>query len=285
MDYIDKYPRTPHAMGSRLQPDDTHEGRMTLMEMKREYPGTRMIIEEKIDGANAALSYSEHLDQRLQSRGHYLAGGAREGQFNLFKHWAITHDAVLMDRLENRFTLYGEWCFARHTQFYDALPHYFLEFDILDRTTGIFLSTPARRDLLSGTPVTPVPVLAEDWPGSERELIDLVGPSLYRTPDWRTSFARAAESAGVASDQALAECGTDPDLMEGLYIKIEKDGETVGRYKWVREGFIQTIIEGGVHWSKRPMIRNGLAPGIDIFACPDSIREPVDSTDKPDPMP
>ena len=262
---------------------------MTLMEMNRKYPGTRMVIEEKIDGANAALSYSDHLDQRLQSRGHYLAGGAREGQFNLFKQWATTHDGTLMDRLENRFTLYGEWCFARHSQFYDALPHYFLEFDILDRETGIFLSTPARRDLLSGLPVTPVPVLANDWPGSERELTDLIGPSLYRTPDWRIAFARAAEFTGVAPDLALAECGTNADLMEGLYLKIEKNGETVGRYKWVREEFVQTIIESGIHWSQRPMIRNGLAPGIDIFAHPDSthdqIPEPIDPVDQPDPIP
>jgi len=33
---------------------------------------------------------------------------------------------------------------------------------------------------------------------------------------------------------------------------------------------VQTIIEGGVHWSQRPMIRNGLAPGADLFQSPKS---------------
>lgn len=268
MDGIDKYPRTPHAMGSKLQPGDTADGQLSLIEMKKKHPGTRMIIEEKVDGAQAGLSYSDDLEQRLQSRGHYLSGGARESQFNLFKEWATIHDGMLMDRLEDRFTLYGEWCFARHTQFYDRLPHYFLEFDVLDRTTGAFLSTPARRDLLDGLPIAPVPVLADDWPGSERELSDLIGPSLFRSDEWRASLAEAAELAGVDPDQALSECGEDPDLMEGVYIKIEKDGETVGRYKWVRPGFVQTIIEGGIHWSQRPMIRNGLAEGVDLFAAP-----------------
>jgi hypothetical protein len=267
-DRLDKYPRTPHAMGSKLQKGDTADGQISLLAMKRKHPGTRMIIEEKIDGAQAGLSYSEDLEQRLQSRGHYLQGGAREGQFNLFKEWANVHDGAFMERFEDRYTMYGEWSFARHTQFYDRLPHYFMEFDILDRTTGAFLSTPARHDMLSDLPVVSVPVLADDWPGSERELEDLIGPSLYRSDDWRASLKAAAEAAGVDPDKALMECGQDPDLMEGVYIKIEKDDETVGRYKWVRPGFVQTIIEGGVHWSQRPMIRNALAEGVDLFAQP-----------------
>lgn len=271
MEGINKYPRTPHAMGSKLQKGDTSEGQISLIEMKMLHPGTRMIIEEKIDGAQAGISYSENLEQRLQSRGHYLSGGARESQFNLFKEWANVHDGALMERLEDRFTMYGEWSFARHTQFYDRLPHYFLEFDILDRETGAFLSTDARRDLLSGMPVVSVPVLADDWPGSEREMSDLIGPSLYRSEDWRNALKDAAIQAGTDPDKALEECGQDPDLMEGVYIKIEKDHETVGRYKWVRPGFVQTIIEGGVHWSQRPMIRNGLDVGVDLFASPDKM--------------
>jgi len=270
METIDKYPRTPHAAGSRLQKGDTAEGQVSLREMQKKHPNCRMVIEEKLDGAQTGLSYSDDLEQRLQSRGHYLNGGAREGQFNLFKEWANVHDAALMERLENRFSMYGEWCFARHTQFYDALPHYFFEFDILDRQTGAFLSTPARQELLSGLPVVSVPVLADDWPGSEKELLDLVGTSAYRSTQWRESLREAAKTAGVDPEQALAECGPSADLMEGLYLKIEKDGETVGRYKWVHPDFVQTIIEGGVHWSQRPMIRNGLAPGADLFQSPKS---------------
>jgi hypothetical protein len=268
LDEIVKYPRTPHAAGSRLQPGDTADGQVTLLQMKRMHPGARMVVEEKMDGAQAGVFYTSDLDQQLQSRGHILHGGAREAQFNLFKEWANVHDAALMERLEDRFTMYGEWCFARHTQFYDALPHYFFEFDILDRKTGTFLSTPARQDLLEGLPVVSVPVLADDWPGSEKELLDLVGGSAYRTSEWRDSLRAAATVAGVDPEQALTECGQSADLMEGLYLKIEKDGETVGRYKWVHPDFVQTIIEGGVHWSQRPMIRNGLADGVDLFAAP-----------------
>lgn len=272
---INKYPRTPHAKGSRLQKGDTSEGQVSLQEMKRLHPGARMIIEEKLDGGQAGLSFSEDLSLRLQSRGSYLTGGAREAQFNLFKEWATVWEAELMERFEDRFTMYGEWLFARHTQFYNALPHYFHEFDILDRKTGKMLDTETRHDLLSGLPVVSVPVLAEDWPGSEKEMLDLVGPSLYRTANWREDMRQAAIAAGVDADEAIQGCGPSADIMEGLYIKIEKDGETVGRYKWVHPDFVQTIIEGGVHWSARPIIRNQLAEGVDLFAMPNKSNSPA----------
>ena len=51
--------------------------------------------------------------------------------------------------------------YAKHSVFYDALPHYFLEFDILDRQTGLFLDTPSRRELTRQMPVVSVPVLKE----------------------------------------------------------------------------------------------------------------------------
>lgn len=46
-------------------------------------------------------------------------------------------------------------------------------------------------------------------------------------------------------------------------------GATIARYKLVRDGFVQTILESGTHWHDRPIIRNGLAPGVDIMAEPD----------------
>lgn len=64
--------------------------------------------------------------------------------------WPVLHD---------RYVLYGEWLYATHTIFYDALPHYFCAFDVLDVTAGEFLSTARRGELLAGTPVVSVPVL------------------------------------------------------------------------------------------------------------------------------
>ena len=90
-----------------------------------------------------------------------LSGDPRERQFDLFKRWANAHRSTLSRVLGTRYTLYGEWLYARHTIRYDCLPHYFLEFDLFDRETDEFLSTDRRRALLSSAPLVPVPVLGQ----------------------------------------------------------------------------------------------------------------------------
>lgn len=77
--------------------------------------GAYLVVEEKLDGANAGLVFGADRELRLQSRGHYLTGGYRERPFDLFKSWAATHAAALWDLLGARFVVYGEWLFAKHT--------------------------------------------------------------------------------------------------------------------------------------------------------------------------
>ncbi len=62
---IYKYPRTRHIEGSRLQYGDSRDDQ-AFENLK----GKRLIIEEKVDGANCALSF-EAGKLRLQSRGHF----------------------------------------------------------------------------------------------------------------------------------------------------------------------------------------------------------------------
>ena len=73
----------------------------------------------------------------------------------------------MWELLGSRYVLYGEWLFAKHTVFYDRLPHYFMEFDILDTTNGEFLSTELRHLRLKDSPVVSVPVL---WRGPAKSL-------------------------------------------------------------------------------------------------------------------
>ena len=265
---IRKFPRTPHLHGSALQPGDDGSDRVTIRGLRATYPDADLITEEKLDGANCGISFSGDLDLMVQSRGHLLMGGAREAQFGPLKAWAAWLEGELLDILEDRYVMYGEWMFARHTLFYDQLPHLFFEFDIYDKREDRFLSTPARRDLLSGSRIISVPVLSEAWPGSDREINGLIRPSLYRSEGWRDALAEAAERACVDPERALRETGAS-DLSEGLYLKVERGGKTIARYKMVRDGFVQTILESGTHWHDRPIIRNGLAPGLDIMAGPE----------------
>jgi RNA ligase len=257
---IRKYPRTRHLEGSRLQPGDEDLDSVPFRELR----GRHLVVEEKLDGANAGLRFGPGGELLLQSRGHFLAGGYRERHFDLFKQWATTHAQGLREVLGDRYALYGEWLYAKHTIFYDRLPHYFLEFDVLDLFADRFLSTPARRELLAGLPVVSVPVLREGPADELEELTALVGPSLYKDPQWRESLAAAVAVRGLDVDLALSE--TDPsDLMEGLYIKVEEGGAVVGRYKFVRASFLTAVVDSGTHWLRRPIVPNALAAGVDLF--------------------
>jgi len=131
--------------------------------------------------------------------------------------------------------MYGEWLYARHTIRYDRLPHYFLEFDILDRESGLFLSTERRRELLSGSSVLSIPVLAV---GTVGEIESYIGLSRF----------------------------SSTELIEGLYLKREENGIVIDRCKFVCPGFLRAVVDSGSHWMERPIEPNGLAEGVDLFA-------------------
>jgi hypothetical protein len=37
------------------------------------------------------------------------------------------------------------------------------------------------------------------------------------------------------------------------------------RYKFIRAGFLASVLDSGSHWLDRPILPNRLAPGIDLF--------------------
>jgi hypothetical protein len=248
MDTLVKYPRTQHLEGSGLQKGDDPD-RMLFVLLREK----NLVVEEKLDGANTGISFGDNGELLLQCRGHYLMGGAREEQFALLKPWAQTHQSWLWERLGTRYILYGEWLYAKHTVFYDALPHYFFEFDIWDREKLVFLDTPTRRDMLQGGPVVSVPVLQTGKFTKMSEITQWVKPSLYKTPQWREKVSLV----GSETDNS--------DFSEGLYLKWEEDGIVKGRYKWVRPDFLQTILDSGTHWRDRIIVPNQLAEGVNLW--------------------
>ena len=246
-----KYPRTRHLESSRFQHGDHDLEAVPFKAVKGQF----MVVEEKMDGANAGLSFDAEGQLLLQSRGHYLAGGPRERHFDLLKQWAHNHAEDLYLALGERHIMYGEWMYAKHTCFYDALPAYFMEFDIYDREQDLFLSTARRRALLAGLPVVSVAVLWEGRPQRLSEVTSLIGPSLFKTPTWRERLVEAGAVAGVSAAQVLAE--TDGhDAMEGLYIKVEDEERVVDRLKWVRASFLNSLVDSGSHWLDRPIVTN-----------------------------
>ncbi len=260
---IIKYPRTPHLQGSRLQPGDEDLRQIPFSEIA----GKPLVVEEKCDGANSAISFDASGTLLLQSRGHYLTGGYREKHYNLLKQWATVHQDAFYRVLGSRYIMYGEWMYAKHTVFYSALPHYFLEFDILDRQTDRFLDTQARRRMLSGLPVVSVPVLYRGTLSSLEGLTALLGPSQYIGCANMEKLRGQCEVLGLDADAVCGE--TDfTDTMEGLYVKVEAGGEVIDRMKYVRASFLQNVQPSETRWLDRPIVPNLLLYPLEALFAP-----------------
>jgi hypothetical protein len=240
-DFI-KYPRTPHLFGSKGTDDDKH---LREAESNRFIADESLIVEEKIDGTNVGIHFSENGELVLQCRGHLITEGMH-AQYDLFKQWATVKRYVLEERLESRFILFGEWVYARHSVFYRQLTHYFFEFDIYDKDGEAFLDLEQRLSLLEGAGIKTVPVVHS---GSLKrsDLESLMGPSLFDS----------------RFDNPITK-RTD-NLMEGLYLRNEADGFVSGRAKFVRPEFVEKIKQS-THWQHQVMVPNELAEGVDNWS-------------------
>lgn len=239
-DFI-KYPRTPHLFGSKGTDDDKHLGEA---ESIRFIADGSLIVEEKLDGTNVGLHFSDEGELVLQCRGHLITEGMHP-QYDLFKQWVAVKRDVLEQRLENRYILFGEWLYARHTVAYRQLSHYFYEFDIYDKQRQAFLDLQQRLALLAGSGIQTVPVIhSGSLPRAKLE--QLIGPSQFDSQ----------------FDNPLT--GRPDNLMEGLYLRTEANGVVTGRAKFVRPEFVEKIKQS-THWQHQMMVPNGLAAGVDIW--------------------
>ncbi|EIW63811.1 ATP dependent DNA ligase [Trametes versicolor FP-101664 SS1] len=222
-----KFPRTPHLidLGSATS-DDVVLDAIPV-------PGDgHVVITEKVDGANMGFSLSaERTHIFVQNRSHYINPASHE-QFKKLGLWIERHRAGLMVVLDRdplfaqRYVLYGEWLVATHSIPYSCLPDWFLAFDLYDRSTGRWASRRILEALLADTDICLAPVVHEGRMLGEDELREFVQrPSLYYDGP-----------------------------VEGVYVKVERNGEVVSRGKVVRADFIA----GNEHWSKGPLRMNVL---------------------------
>ena len=215
MEQIYKYPRTRHLEGSRKQSGDEDLKSIPFCEIEGNY----LVLEEKVDGANCGISFGSDGKMYLQSRGHFLNGGYGERQFDLFKLWAGCFEAQLRQLLGNRYIMYGEWLYAKHTVFYDCLPHYFMEFDIFDKKEKQFYSTRKRRELLQDFPfIHSVRVLEQGYYNSTEEIAGHIGPSLFISKTAEQNFLAQCKKGGVDAERAARQTDLS-GTMEGIYIK------------------------------------------------------------------
>lgn len=187
------------------------------------------VVEEKVDGANLGVRFDSGRPV-LQSRSHVLDRSGGDPVFDLAAEWARSRPA-LGKVLGSKYALFGEWCRAMHRVFYDALPDWFLAYDVLDRRTGAFLPTPARDEIIQEMGLFQAPRLWTGQFGKAPAFGSLIGKTSLKTPAWREAFRSAAWA------MPRDETRDDSDLMEGAYVRVENESGVVGRMKLHRDGF------------------------------------------------
>lgn len=217
-----KFPSTPHLATSA---GVSIRGDKVLSESECfEFLQYYIIAEEKVDGANLGISFDSEGNIRIQNRGAYLELPG-SGQWKKLSDWLAQRIDTLFESLSDRFILFGEWCYAQHSIFYDNLPDWFLGFDVYDKQFGRFLSSKRRDTLLGKVHIAQVPFLAHGH--------------------FTFSEIQTLLSKSKLCDQPA----------EGLYLRIDQGEWLAQRAKLVRSTFIQAVDQ---HWSRFPMRPNRL---------------------------
>ncbi|HQP24973.1 MAG TPA: RNA ligase family protein [Smithellaceae bacterium] len=221
-----KFPTTPHL--TILGDIQIRDDKVMTESERNEFIQHEIIVEEKVDGANLGISFDIEGNVRVQNRGAYLQlqGG---GQWKKLKDWLAPRTETLFEQLTDRYILFGEWCYAQHSIFYNLLPDWFLGFDVYERSTTRFYSCMARDKIFQKLGISQVPK---------------IGCGRFSFPELKRLLSKS-------------RFGDDP--AEGLYLRLDKGDYLVQRAKLVRPAFIQTVEQ---HWSRSGIKPNRLAMDV-----------------------
>ena len=217
-----KFPSTPHL--TTLKGVEVRDDKVLSEAERIDFLQHELIVEEKVDGANLGISFDSEGNLFLQNRGSYLKFPA-VGQWKQLELWLNPKMDALFETLTDRYILFGEWCYAQHSVFYNRLPDWFLDFDIYDKQAEKFLSVERRKKLFKKMGIKEVPQICNGH-YSFKEISTL-----------------------------LAQSKISDKLAEGLYLRIDNTDWLQKRAKLVRASFIQSVDE---HWSRGAIKPNRL---------------------------
>jgi len=220
-----KFPTTPHLLANdkKLARAD----KMVDSQIRQLFYELPVMIEEKVDGANIGFSLTSDGDILVQNRGNYITADSHS-QYRLLAEWLARHHESLFELLLPGRILFGEWCYAKHSIYYEKLTDWFLAFDIYDIERRQFLSCQVRHELLQQTQIKEVPTVGH--------------------------FAKIDE--GLLQALIKEPSRLYDGNIEGLYLRIDCSDYLLHRAKIVRGEFTQQIEE---HWTKKKLHVNKLA--------------------------
>ena len=206
-----KYPRTKHLPNDDKRMDDVN----SLL-------GMELVITEKMDGSNMCWTRDD-----IFARSHN--GPPAHPSFDLAKAQHAQYQSLIPQGV----SIFGEWCFAKHSIEYTELPAYFLVFGVHDAHHNWWMKWDDVVKTAEGLNLLTAPVLVRKTFRSEQDLRAIIEeiasqPSLY-----------GPEREGLVVRHALGFADNEFATAVG---------------KWVRKDHVQT----DQHWMHGPIIKQGL---------------------------
>lgn len=213
----EKYFRTMHLPYS---PGGTNDDKR--LKSDAHFKGQDVIITEKMDGSNVCLTR-----QGVFARSHN--GPPKHPSFDALKafHAARVHG------LPPDLSFFGEWCYAKHSLFYETLPSHFLLFAIREDPSDLWLPWDQVVSWAPQLGACTVPVL---WQGKLTRNLEAMIEDLLET-------------------YPTGKCDADPEV-EGVVVRAANGWATTDSpkhiAKWVRADHVQT----DDHWKRGAVTRN-----------------------------
>lgn len=226
---LPEFPKTRHLPWK----PNTVRGDLVVSEDEAKviFENPRTFVQEKVDGANSGMALVNG-EPIIRNREHILRKGFMKDtpakkQFASIWGWFYDHkeNFETLNNLLGPVSVYGEWMVQIHGMVYDALPDWFLAYDVYDYETEKFFDPELAMDALQKAGFSVVPTL----------------------------------KVGVSSYEELEKLANDNSPFaaiprEGVYVKVSDGKWQVDRFKMVRQGFVQ----GGL-FDNKTLRKNRLA--------------------------
>lgn len=222
----DRVPKMPSMKHLPWSQEEAREQKwLDRTEAQQMFDGERVIITEKMDGANACLT-----SDKVYARSH--SGEPHREEWDYLKK---KHREELMHKIPDDFAIFGEYLYARHSIKYEGLPAYFLVFGVLYK--GEWLSWNNVTRIADEIGLLTVPVIA-DLRIEEKE-----NPLVEKFDEFVTYDSLEDRMPGGESEYG--------DTREGYvvrkYGRFDLKDLTENMAKCVREDHVQTE---ELHWRK-----------------------------------
>ena len=177
---------------------------------------------------------------------------------NVFSWIEKNKDLLFSITGENKI-IWGEWMDYQHCMYYNALPSYFIEYDIYDIENKYFLDTTTRKQIINKANLNHLNKIVsahvvEKKVKTAKDLSVLFKEKIAfgKNKDIVHDFEKNNFKGHVRKNSLV-------DIYpEGYYLKIENSGEVIKRFKFIRKSFLEKILENS-HWKNSQWIKNNCA--------------------------